>query len=467
MPSDQKIQPTHPRILLLVVLLGVFAFALLQSLINPVLPVLQRDLGTTQGSITWVMTAFLLSASVLTPVLGRLGDRYGKDRVLVASLTALAVGSVISALAPNIAVMVVGRAVQGAGGGVLPLTFGIIRDEMPRERVPGAIGITAALAAVGGGVGVVLSGPLTDLFGTRSLFWLPLLLAIAAALAVHLVVPPSPARSDTGISWLSVALMAAWLVALLLPLSQGPRWGWSSNLVIGMLAAAALLAVGWTLIERRSTSPLVDIRMMRVTAVWTTNLVSLLFGVVLFSVMAFLPTFVQTPPAAGYGFGVSVTQAGLLLLPMTALMFVAGLVSARLVRRLGPRVVLVAASALNVAAVAAIAFQHDRQWHVPVAMGLLGISLGLAFATMSNVIAAAVRPDQTGVANGVTANVRTIGGALGIAVVGGTVSTHTPPGGLPTEVGYTLGFAVLGIAGTVALLTSLLIPRHPGHTSHP
>ncbi|MEU8004257.1 MFS transporter [Catellatospora sp. NPDC049111] len=458
MPTHRE--PRPPRAVLPVVLLAVFAFAMLQSLLNPVLPALRQELGTTQQLIPWVMTAFLLSTSVFTPVVGRLGDRYGKDRVLTASLIALATGSAICALAPNIAIMILGRAVQGIGGGVIPLAYGIIRDELPRQRVPGAIGVGAALAAVGGGVGIVLAGPLTTALGIRSLFWIPLLLTAGAAAAARLIVPPSPSRNPSPISWLAAVLLAGWLVALLVPLSQGSRWGWTSAAVITPLAGAAILAAAWVAVERRSGRPLIDMRMMRITAVWTTNLVSLLFGVGLFAVMTYLPVFVQTAPATGYGFGASATQAGLILLPMTVAMFFAGLASARLTARFGSRLVLVAASALYTAGITIIAIRHDHQWQVLVALALLGAALGTAFSTMSNIIVAAVRPDQTGVANGVTANVRTIGGSIGVALMSGVIGAHTPAGGPSAESGYTCGFATLAVAGLAALATTVLIARH-------
>ncbi|GAA4557349.1 MFS transporter [Planotetraspora kaengkrachanensis] len=444
--------------MLAVVLLAVFSYALLQSLVNPVLPRLQKDLHTTQSQVTWIVTAYLLSASIFTPIMGRLGDRYGKDRILIVALVALAAGSLVSAVAPGIGVMIAGRAVQGVGGGVLPMAFGIIRDEVPPGKVPAAIGATAALTAVGGGAGIVLAGPLVDALGVRSLFWIPLAMTALAAVAAHFVVPPSRSRQEGSINWASALLMAGWLLALLLPLAKAPAWGWSSPRAIGLLVAAVVLAGSWFVVEARSPSPLVDMRMMRVPAVWTTNLVALLLGIGLFSVFGFLPAFVQTPPEAGYGFGASVTEAGLLLLPMTVMMFVAGLVSARWVIRLGARTMFAASTTLNVIALAMLAFEHDRPWQVLVAMALLGVAFGSAFSTMSNVIVAAVRPEQTGVANGVNVNVRTIGGSLGAALMGGIVSAHTPAGGLPTENGYVYGFAALGAAGVIAALAALLVP---------
>ncbi|MEV4760775.1 MFS transporter [Micromonospora sp. NPDC049559] len=452
------------RLILPVLILGVLAFALVQSLIAPVLPEIQHDLHTTQSLVTWVLTAYLLSASIFTPILGRLGDRIGKDKVLLVALVALGVGSLISALAPNIGVMLVGRAVQGLGGGVIPLAFGIIRDELPRERVAGAVGVIAALIAVGSGLGIVLAGPIVTVLDYRALFWIPMVVVAAAAVAAYFLIPPSPSRSPGRVSWSASVLLAAWLVCLLVPLTQASSWGWGSVRVIGLLLAAVLLAAAWILVETRSSSPLIDMRMMRVPAVWTTNLVALLFGIGLYAVFGFLPAFVQTPTAAGYGFGASVTQAGLLLLPVSAAMFLSGLLAPRLAVRFGAKRLLVAGTVVSIASFAILTLAHDRQWEIMLSMAILGVGFGAAFATMSNVIVAAVPAHQTGAANGMNTNIRTIGGAVGAAVMASIVGAHTLPGGLPTERGYTYGFAALGVASVAAALAALLVPRY--HEAH-
>ena len=183
--------------------------------------------------MTWVLTAYLLSASVFTPIIGRIGDKVGKERMLVAALAALAVGSLLAALAPSIGVLIAARAIQGVGGGVLPLTFGIIRDEFPREKVAGAVGTSAALLAVGGGLGLVLAGPIVDALGFRWLFWLPMILTLCAAAAAHFFVPESPERTPGRINVVSALLMSSWLVTLLLAVSQGNRWGWGSPGTVG------------------------------------------------------------------------------------------------------------------------------------------------------------------------------------------------------------------------------------------
>ena len=315
----------HYRATFGVLALGVGAFALLQSLVIPVLTTVQHELHTTQDTVTWVLTAYLLSASIMTPILGRVGDMKGKKRVFVAALVALAVGSLLAALAPSIGVMIVARVIQGAGGGMVPVAFGIIRDEFPAEKVAGAVGILAALTAVGAGLGIVLAGPIVAVLNYHWLFWLPLILTVVATVCAVLLVPESPVRSPGRISWLPALLLSGWLVALLVALSEAPDWGWGSARVLGLLAAAVVLGAGWVLAELRATTPLIDMKMMRRTAVWTNNLVALLIGVGMYATFAFLPEFVQTPTAAGYGFGASITRSGLMLLPAAITMFVVGM----------------------------------------------------------------------------------------------------------------------------------------------
>ncbi|WP_238448770.1 MFS transporter [Micromonospora sp. 4G55] len=286
------------RLTFLVLAAGTGFFAMLQSLITPVLPTIQHDLHTSQNTVTWVLTAYLLSASIFTPILGRVGDMVGKERMLVVSLGALALGCLLAAVAPSIGVLIVARIVQGVGGAVFPLSFGIIRDEFPAARVSSAVAAISAIVAAGGGLGVVLAGPIVGALDYRWLFWIPMVVVGLTAVAAYFVVPESPVRTPGRIDWRATLLLSGWLVALLLPISKGAAWGWTSARVVGLLALAAVLLSGWLVAEIRSSNPLIDMRMMRLPGVWTTNLVALLYGASMFSVYAFLPQFV---PAGGPG----------------------------------------------------------------------------------------------------------------------------------------------------------------------
>nr|WTC14141.1 MFS transporter [Streptomyces anthocyanicus] len=453
-----EVRRAHHQVTFTVLTAGVGAYALLQSLVTPVLPTIQADLHTSQDTVTWVLTAYLLSASVFTPIMGRVGDVIGKERVFVATLVALGLGSLLAALAGNITLLITARAVQGIGGGVLPLAFGIVRDEFPKEKVSGAVGLLASLTAVGGGFGIVLAGPIVNALGYRWLFWLPMIVTFAAALAAHFLVPSSPVRTPGRISGLPALLLSVWLVALLVGFSEAPKWGWGSGRTIGLLTAAVVLALTWVQVERRAAAPLIDMRMMRLPAVWTTNLVSLLFGVGLYGAFAFVPQFVQTPSSAGYGFGAGTTQAGLILLPLTLMTFALGLVAGNLARRSGDKAVVLAGCVIAVVAMSWLAFAHTDKWELYVGTGVLGVGFGLAFATMSSLIVSAVPASQTGVASGMNANIRTIGGAVGAALMSSIVTSDLGPSGLPAESGYTHGFTLLAGALAIAAVAAAAIP---------
>ncbi|MEV4809943.1 MFS transporter [Micromonospora avicenniae] len=446
------------RLTFLVLAAGAGFFAMLQSLITPVLPIIQHDLHTSQNTVTWVLTAYLLSASIFTPILGRVGDMVGKGRMLVVALAALALGCLLAAIAPSIGVLIIARVVQGIGGAVFPLSFGIIRDEFPAARVSSSVATISAIIAAGGGLGVVLAGPIVSVLGYRWLFWIPMAVVALTALAAHLFVPESPVRSPGRINWAGTLLLSGWLVALLLPVSKGATWGWTSLPVLGLLALAVVLLIGWLVAEARSANPLIDMRMMRLPGVWTTNLVALLYGGSMFAIYAFLPQFVQTPTSAGYGFGASVTQAGLLMLPMLVGMFVAGIAAGRLEARFSAKAQLATGAVFNVAASAMLAVAHDTRLEIGVAGALVGIGIGLAFASMANLIVANVSSSQTGVATGMNANIRTIGGAIGAAVVSSVITAHPQASGLPREAGFTTGFLLLTAIALAAAMAAMIVP---------
>lgn len=454
------------RLTFAVLATGAGVFAMLQSLIAPALPTVQHALHTSQSTATWVMTAYLLSASVFTPILGRIGDIVGRKRTLVAVLLTVLAGCLIAALAPNIGVLIVARVVQGVGGALFPLSFGVIRDEFAPGEVSRSISNLSAVIAAGGGVGMVAAGPIVSALDYRWLFWIPVAIVALTTLIALRYVPESPNRAQGSVSWTGAVLLSAWLVALLLPLSQAGRWGWGSVKVIGLFAAAVVLFALWLASESRSRGPLIDLRVMRLPAVWTTNLTALLFGAGMYAIWSFLPGFVQTPRAAGYGFGASVTESGLLMLPMLVAMFLSGVLGGRLSPVIGAKAQLTAGAAFGALALGFLALWHDERWHVAVVSGVFGLGIGLAFASMANLIVGSVPPEQTGAATGMNANIRTIGGSIGAALTSLLVTSRLQPSGLPYGSGYTHGFTLLALLCLAAAGAALLVPvRRTGSTS--
>jgi EmrB/QacA subfamily drug resistance transporter len=432
------------------------SYSLLQSLVAPALPDIQHALHTSVNGVSWVLTAYLLSASIATPLIGRLGDMYGKERLLAIVLVLLCVATVISALATSLPLMLVGRVVQGAAGGIFPLAFGIIRDEFPRERVAGAIGLISALLGVGGGAGVVLAGPIVDHLSFHFLFWLPLIPLVVTTVLTHVFVPESPVRVPGRVNWLGALLMSSGLAAVLVAVSEAPLWHWLSAKTLLLLAAGIVVLVLWVVSEVRTDSPLVDMRMMRIRGVWTTNAVALLLGFGMYASFILVPEYVETPRSSGYGFGASVTGAGLFLVPSTIAMLVFGAQTGRLERRFGSKLPLLAGGITTACSYVLLALARGQRWEIYVASALLGAGIGLAFAAMVNLIIENVGPAQTGIATGMNTVTRTVGGAFGGAATASVIASHT------SNHGYTIAFALCAIALAVGVAVGLAIPpRRP------
>jgi EmrB/QacA subfamily drug resistance transporter len=434
------------------------SFGLLQSLIIPAIPQLEHTLHVSESAATWLLTAYLLSAAIATPVLGRVGDTIGKERVLVAVLVTLSVGTLISALGDSLGVILVGRVIQGVAGAIFPLAFGIIRDEFPAARVAGAIGFMSAILGVGSGAGIVLAGPILEHLNYHWLFWIPLVMSMAATVATFIFVPESPVQAPAGINWLGAVLMSGWLVTGLIAISYAPTWGWLSSTIIELFVATVVLLGLWVLSEMRSRSPLVDMQMMRNRAVWTTNLAALLYGFGMFAMFITVPQFAQTPTSVGYGFGASVTQSGLYLLPFALAMVVVAPFTGWFSLRIGSKAVLIFGSLCSAASYGVLVVDHSQPWTIYLASGLLGVGLAPAFASLANLIIEAVPPDQTGVATGMNTNMRSVGAALGAGIATSLVISEVLPDGYPKENGYVLAFAVSGIGMLIAAAAACLIP---------
>ena len=455
-----------------VLALAAMAYGLLQSLLVPAIPSLEKSLNVTASQASWLLTGFLLSAAVTTPIAGRIGDQVGKAKVLIVALSLLAVGSLISGLSTELPVMLVGRVLQGMAGGTFPLAAGIIRDEFAPHRVAWGIGMMSAVLGLGGAVGIVLSGIIIEHLDYHWLYWIPMLLALIAIVAVVLVIPESPVRAARGINWFGAATMAGWLIAVLVAVSQAPAWGWTSARVMGLFALGMVLFGLWVWSESRSATPLIDMKMMRIRTVWTTNISSLLLSTGMFGMFLLLPQFTQTPPSAGYGFGASVVQSGLYLLPNSICMLTVAPMTGRLALRFGSKRLMVAGGLISALAYFVLIIAHSEPWQIMLSSGMLGVAVGLGFAAMSNLVIEAVPFEQTSVAAGMNATTRSVGAAVGAAVATSIVQSTAHNGGYPTVNGYTDAFWVLAVALVASTGLALIIPpsRRPSivlDESHP
>lgn len=455
----------HHNVTLAILVLAGTAFALQQTMIVPALPVLRDEFETTTEWATWLLTGFLLSASVAIPILGKLGDQHGKERLLVISLGLFLLGSLGAIFAWNIAMLIACRILQGAGGAVFPLSFSIIKDEFPPEKVGVAVGAVSAVFSVGGSLGLVLSGVIVDHLSWRWLFIVGAVGVAGAVALVHLFVPESPIKTPSRVDLPGAALLSAGLLALLLALTEGEHWGWGSAPILGVFAGSGAALVAWVLVELRVPEPMVDMRMLGQRVVLFSNLTGLIAGFALFGTFILVPNLLQLPTeAAAHGFGVSATKTGLYLVPGTVVGFLTGPVAGVMGNRWGAKWPLSAGMALGAAGLALMGIWHDTELQIVLAMLVLGAGLPMTFAAMAKLIVDAVRPSETGVATGMNTVMRTVGGVIGGQVVAALLAAYTIAGtAVPAESAFIAAFW-LGAGGAVvgALVALLITPRVRG-----
>ncbi len=453
--------PTRPTAVLLTLSAACIAFSLSQTLVVPALPALATEFDASPATVSWVLTGFLLSASIATPIVGKLGDLYGKGRMLTAVLVIFSLGAVSNALANSIEVLIAGRVLQGVAGGVFPLAFGIVRDTFPREQVPGGLSIVSAIFGIGGGIGLPLSGVIVDNVSLQWLFWVSLI-ALPAAFAAHRLIPPSPPVKDARVDWIGAVLLSGALAGILLGVSQASHWGWGSPANVFAIGGGLVLLGVFVLVEGRVDQPLIDLRVLRQRSVAATNLTGFLVGVAMFSSFLIMPQFAQAPESSGYGFGFSVTQAGLLLMPIALAQLAAGPLATRAAVVIGFRAVLSIGAVLISISFLINTFAHDHAWELVFGGILLGVGITFAFASMANLIVAAVPQSEVGIATGINTVMRTVGGSFGAAAATAILAATELEGTtLPTEGGYTAAFLFASVAGVLALAASRLVPR-PG-----
>lgn len=473
--STAAARAVSPAMVLLTMAGAVFLLAMIQSIVVPVLPQIGQQLDVSSTTVGWVTTATMLTASALTPLLGRLGDVYGHKPVIVAALVVTLAGSVLSASAHTIGLLILGRVLQGASFGLFPLAISVLRHEMPRERLTGAMAVTASALGVGSGVALVATGLLTRGDADyRRIFWLTVVLTIVI-LALAVLSLPRRAGQGGRVDYVGAGVLGVGLVALLLPISQGHDWGWRSARVIGLFVAAVVVLVGFLVLQSRMREPLVAIRLLSHRPVLATNLASLCVGFAMFGVFLGATYFVETPDQlTGFGFGATVLRTSVeYMLPGAVVSMLMGPIAGRLVGRIGPRLVLLLASLVGLLGMGLLVTLHDTATEVIIGLVIGNAAIAMAYASMPALLVMNVAPHETGIANSINSIMRTVGGAIGSAVVitvlASKVADYATPAGpvsLPTEGAFKVAFVLAAafFAGA-ALLAGFGVGRQPHLTA--
>ncbi|MEY9487865.1 MFS family permease [Streptomyces calvus] len=454
--------PPDPTAVVAVLAFAGIVVSLMQTLVIPIVGQLPQLLDASASDTAWAVTATLLAAAVATPVTGRLGDMYGKRRMLLISMAMLVIGSVVAGLSDTLVPMIVGRALQGLSSGVIPLGISILRDELPAERLGSATAMISASLGVGGALGLPAAALIADNFDWHALFWTSAALGVVALLAVLLLVPESKVRTGGRFDLAGAAGMATGLVCLLLAISKGADWGWSSGTTLGLFAAAAVVLVAWGFFELRVDQPLVDLRTTARPQVLITNLASVAIGFGMFSMSLVIPQLLQLPEPTGYGLGQSLLAAGLVMAPSGLVMMALAPVSALVSRAKGPKVTLMTGALIVAAGYGLNVLLMDQVWHFVLASCVIGAGIGFTYGAMPALIMGAVPASETGAANSLNTLMRSIGTSVASAVAGVVLAQMTTRFGshvLPGEDGFRTVLALGAGAALVGFAIAAFIPR--------
>lgn len=441
------------------------------TLMVPIQSKLPELLDAGREDTAWVVTSTLLAAAVITPISGRLGDMYGKRRIVLVLVAVMVVGSVIAALSAGIVGIIVGRTLQGAIVGVVPLGISIMRDVLHEDRVDSAIAFMSATLGVGGALGLPISALVTERSDWHVLFWMAAGLGTLVFAAVLWIVPVSVLRTAGRFDYVGAAGLAVGLVGILLAVSRGNEWGWGSPviLVLGLGGGVVLLAWGWY--ELRVAEPLLDLRVAARPAVLLTNIASVAMGFSLFASNVVYPQLLELSAATGVGFGLSLLAASLIVMPSGLVMMLLSPVAGRIARRTGPKLLLLLGAVALIAAYGFTLLFSSEVWHILVANILIGAGIGFGYASMPMLIMRSVPQSETGASNGLNALFRSLGTSAAAAVIGAVLATYAVdvegiP--VPTAAGFTLSLVLGAGAAVLALIVALFIPaRRAPQERHP
>ncbi|WP_275560087.1 MFS transporter [Streptomyces sp. 5-6(2022)] len=457
---------------LVALILAVLSYSLVQTMLVPTLGSLQRELRTTPAAASWaVLSATLLTSAILTPLISRLGDSHGKRRVLVTTLLIHLLGILGAALAWNIASLIAFRAVQGVSLALLPLALGLIREALPPQRVAFGLGLTSGLVAGAAGAGLLCGGLIIDHASWRWLFAASAILVSVALAAVLRYVPESRKAAPAPLDVTGAVLLGLGLLCVLLALTEGPAWGWSSGRVLGLFVGSAVVSGVFLWWERRVRYPLIDPDLLLGRTIARIHLGAFLLGATQFVFYVLIPKLAELPVGlpphsarlVDYGFGASVTVAGLILLPGTLLGLPASSTIGRVETRLGPRAPLALGLGISAVGGALLALFHAHEWQAVVCYAVIGTGFGFAMAALPKLIHDVTPPTATATANGINTVARTVGGAVGSQLATAILASRTISGTkLPQPSGFTSAFWSATAIAMIGTLITLIDKNHSG-----
>jgi EmrB/QacA subfamily drug resistance transporter len=479
-PVSAKKAPNHQARALLSMVGVALLLNYVETMVIPGVPTIQKDFGATASTVSWITTAFLIVGSAVSPLLGKLGDSYGKKRMFLVALAFYTAGVAIAGFSPSIYWLIAARAVQGIGFAIVPLALAIIAETFPRERMAAAQGIISATFAVGAALGLVLGAYIVEDFGWQWAFHSALVASLVLFALVARVLPTGKPGTGAKVNYATIGLLMSGVSLVLLYLTEGPFQGWYSGYELAALGAGIALTVGFFVAESRVSNPLIQLRLLKITNVQVANAVGIISGIAMFGLFFAVTYYTQLPKAFG-GLGLSVIDSGLAIAPATVLMLFGGLLLGRLTQRAGPKPTVILGSLLAIAGLALFVVNRVTATDVTVDTAISMVGVVGIIIPITNMITISLPREAIGAGLGLNTMLRNIGGAVGPVLATTIMSTYTlavPPGTLPPGVTvpsatafdyiFYIGIAALAIGVVFALFSkNYVFKKGPAQATAP
>ncbi|MDQ0279359.1 MFS family permease [Arthrobacter silviterrae] len=462
LPESGKAAPKRTSLVVTILCLAGTVVALQQTMVVPLLPDFPKILNTSADNAAWLVTVTLLTSAVATPIVSRMADMFGKRRMMVVAMVTMVIGSVIAAVGGTFLMLLIGRGFQGLAASLIPVGISIMRDELPREKVVSAVALMSATLGIGSALGLPLSGLIYESLGWQAIFWISAAIGVLLIIAVLAIVPESAVRTKGKFDGVGAVLLSAALTSLLLAISKGGEWGWTSEPVILLFIGTVVFLAVWFPWELRVSQPMVDLRTSARKPVLLTNIASILVGFSMYANMLSTTQQLQLPSVGGYGFGLSVVVAGLCMIPSGLAMVALAPVSAAITKRYGAKITLIAGSLVLAVSYVARVFLTGEVWMVILGATVVSMGTAIAYAAMPTLIMRSVPITETASANGLNSLLRAVGTSTMSAVVGAVLTSavvHVGPLALPTEDAFKEVFWYAAIAALLSIGVSVFIPR--------
>jgi EmrB/QacA subfamily drug resistance transporter len=454
----------RPGLIVGVLAMAGIVAAIMQTLVVPLIGELPTLLHTSASNATWAVTATLLAAAVATPVIGRLGDLYGKRRMLLVCSVPLVVGSVVCAMAGSLAPMIIGRGLQGIGAGMIPIGISALRDLMPPEKLGGSIALISSSLGIGAALGLPFSAAVAEHANWHVLFWTATGLSILVAVLIWLFIPATPTQAKGGFDIVGALGLGVGLICLLLGVSKGADWGWGSAGTLGLLGTAVVALPVWVWWELRQSDPLVDLRVTARRQVLLTNVASVVVGFAMYAQALILPQLLQLPKATGYGLGQSMLEAGLWMAPSGLIMMLISPIGAKLSAAAGAKVTLGVGSLIISIGYGSSMLLMGSAPGLMIVSCICAVGTGFAYGAMPTLIMGGVPQSETASANSFNTLMRSVGTSVSAAIVGVVLANMTTTFGsstLASENGFRVGLLIGCAVALVAAAITLGLPKRP------